>query len=44
MDVGVLEVSRFEYFLADYREDLSEKILNMFLRDDVLDGSTIQLF
>lgn len=44
MDMCVLEVTRFEYFLTDYREDLSEEVLNMFLSNDLLDGMSMQLF
>lgn len=43
MNECLLEVPRFEYLLTDNGKDLSKKIFDMLLSDDVLDGMSMQL-
>lgn len=43
MRVEVLEVSGFEYLLADWGEDLREKIFDVLFGDDLLDGMCMQV-
>ena len=44
MGTEVLEVSGFEYFLADGREDLGEEVLDVFFWDDLGERLHMEMF
>ena len=44
METEVLEVSGFEYFLADRREDLGEEVLDVFFWDDLGERLDMEMF